>query len=171
MQQVSSLLFLEMVPSQLRSQLHKPVKCIALEFDHNRSWISSLSMTVAIFTSLVPAQTPPSHEEKGLVTIERFLGCAELAVLTVDYIASHKAYFSGLWAHLDDMALFHWIDCWLSTTKKSLNSHQILFLMKKRGLGMRLPPAALVVCDQTPFNTEGSSFALRICHHHDELSS
>ena len=26
------------------------------------------------------AQTPPSHEEKGLVTIEHFLGCAESAV-------------------------------------------------------------------------------------------
>ena len=29
-------------------------------------------------------QTPPSHEERGLVTIERFLGCAESAVLTLN---------------------------------------------------------------------------------------
>ena len=26
-------------------------------------------------------QTPPSHQEKGLVTIERFLGCAKSAIL------------------------------------------------------------------------------------------
>jgi len=42
-----------------------------------------------------------------------------------------RAYFIGLHARLDDMALFHWLvqnqDCWLSTTKKSLNSHQTLF--------------------------------------------
>ena len=38
--------------------------------------------------------------------------------------------------------LFHWIVqnqvCWLSTTKKLLNSHQTLFLVRGRGLGMRL---------------------------------
>jgi len=43
-----------------------------------------ITVTIAIFTSLVPAQTPPSHEERGLVTIEQFLGCAELAVLTLN---------------------------------------------------------------------------------------
>ena len=30
------------------------------------------------------AQTPPSHKEKGRVTIERFLGCAESTVLILD---------------------------------------------------------------------------------------
>jgi len=34
------------------------------------------------------------------------------------------------YVHSDDMALFHWLvqnqDCWLSTIKKSLSSHQIL---------------------------------------------
>jgi len=34
--------------------------------------------------SLFHAQTQPSHKEKGLVTIERFLGYAESAVLIVD---------------------------------------------------------------------------------------
>ena len=37
--------------------------------------------------------------------------------------------------------VFHWLvqnqDCWLSTTKKSLNSHQTLFLVRGRGLGTR----------------------------------
>ena len=45
----------------------------------------------------------------------------------IDYIlAWRKAYFIGSCARLDDVALFHWIvqdqDCWLSTTKKSLNT-------------------------------------------------
>jgi len=31
-----------------------------------------------------PAQSLPSHEEKGPVTIERLLGCAESAVLILD---------------------------------------------------------------------------------------
>ena len=30
------------------------------------------------------AQISPSHEEKGLVTIERFLGCAKSAVLILN---------------------------------------------------------------------------------------
>ena len=30
------------------------------------------------------AQTPPSHEERGLVTIERLLGCAESEVLVLN---------------------------------------------------------------------------------------
>ena len=28
--------------------------------------------------------------------------------------------------------LFHWIDCWLGTTKKALNSHQILFRPREK---------------------------------------
>ena len=47
-----------------------------------------------------------------------------------------KAYFIGLCTHLDDIALFHWLvqnqDCWLSTTKKLLNSHQTLFLVREQ---------------------------------------
>ena len=39
-------------------------------------------------------------------------------------------YFIGLGAHLDGVALFYWLvqnqDCWLSTTKNLLNSHQTL---------------------------------------------
>ena len=62
---------------------------------------------------------------------------------TNDYmLALCKAYFIGLCAHLDAMALFHWIvqnqDCWLSTTKKSINTYQTLFLVRGQGLGMRL---------------------------------
>jgi len=61
----------------------------------------------------------------------------------IDYmLAWCKAYFIGLCACLDDVALFHWLvqnqDCWLSTTKKSLNSHQTLFLMRGQSLGTRL---------------------------------
>jgi len=63
--------------------------------------------------------------------------------MNIDYmLAWRKAYFIGLCAHLDDVALFHWIfqdqDCWLSTTKKSLNSYQTLFLMREQGLSTRL---------------------------------
>lgn len=29
-------------------------------------------------------ETPPSHEEKDLMTIEQFLGCAKLAVLILN---------------------------------------------------------------------------------------
>ena len=52
---------------------------------------------------------------------------------------------SLVYAHawkLDDVAQFQWIvqnqDCWLSTTKKLLNSHQTLFLVRGWGLGTRL---------------------------------
>ena len=38
------------------------------------------------------------------------------------------------------IALFHWLvpnhDCWLGTTRKVLNSHQTLFLVRGWGLGM-----------------------------------
>ena len=33
------------------------------------------------------AQTPPSHKEMGLVTIEQFLGCAESVVLIMNMFA------------------------------------------------------------------------------------
>lgn len=33
---------------------------------------------------LVLCQTPPSHEVKGLVTVEWFLGCAESTVMILD---------------------------------------------------------------------------------------
>ena len=46
------------------------------------------------------AQTPPSHEEKGLVTIERFLGCADSAVLIFE---------RTLITCLHDVRLFHWL--------------------------------------------------------------
>ena len=43
------------------------------------------------------------------------------------------------WLH--DMALFHWVvqyqDCGLGTTKKLLNGHQTLFLVRGWGLGVR----------------------------------
>ena len=47
---------------------------------------------------------------------------------------------SRTWLH--DVALFHWVvqyqDCRLGTTKKLLNGHQTLFLVRGWGLGMRL---------------------------------
>ena len=63
--------------------------------------------------------------------------------MNVDYmLAWCKAYFIGLCASLDDVVLFHWIvhnqDCWLSTSKKLLNSHQTLFLVRGWGLDTRL---------------------------------
>ena len=51
------------------------------------------------------------------------------------------------WLH--DVALFHWVvqyqDCRLGTTKKLLNGHQTLFLVRGWGLGMRL------LCDMTSY--------------------
>ena len=45
-------------------------------------------------------QTPPSEEEKGLVTVERFLGCAESAVLDLgkpiklQYLITHDLHMT-----------------------------------------------------------------------------
>jgi len=51
--------------------------------------------------------------------------CQGSSIENIDYVlAWRKAYFIGLHARLDDVALFHWLvqnqDCWLSKTKQSL---------------------------------------------------
>ena len=77
---------------------------------------------VSYIRSQSHAQTPPSHEEQGLVTIERFLGCAEsakchqscdLSSATEARVESgHKTTNrsvgqSSTWLH--NVALFHWV--------------------------------------------------------------
>jgi len=70
------------------------------------------------------------------VTIERFLGCAEPAVLILNKITClHDVGWFTLtlgWCGLQNQ------DCWLSITKKSLNSHQTLYIVRRWGLGLRL---------------------------------
>ena len=51
----------------------------------------SISSSLALFSSLVRTQTPPSHEEKGLVDIERFLGSACCRMKSCDFWRSSAA--------------------------------------------------------------------------------
>ena len=67
----------------------------------------------------------PSHDVKGLVAVEWFLGYAESTVLILECTSSKcerkPPYIMQACNFVQNQY------CWLGTTKKSLNSHQALF--------------------------------------------
>ena len=77
----------------------------------NAYWfLPFLSIQDQVCSSLVP-RPHVSHEEKDLVTIERFLGCAVL-ILNESWL--HACMMEGLFhwfmrTHLDYVTLFNWI--------------------------------------------------------------
>ena len=85
------------------------------------------------------AQTPPSHKEKSLVTIQRFLGCTKSAVSILDKKMNSVHCPSAQvnqWnrAYIMQACKINFCSnqyCWLCTTKKLLNSHQTLILLKR----------------------------------------
>ena len=77
----SRLRLRERIPPAPSSQLqaHDPRVPEGYSEERNTVIASLLATQDQIFLCITHAQTPSSHEERGLVTIERFLGCAESA--------------------------------------------------------------------------------------------
>ena len=81
----------------------------------------------ASFPSHVSCQTPPSHREKGLVTVESMSvpGCAESAVLILNkpiqcnVICALMLSNEIAQCHKDVTFTCSKIDCWLGTTKEA----------------------------------------------------
>ena len=117
--------------------------------DHGFNFLSSSSESIP-FPSLVPRPHP--HKEKGLVSIERFLGCSELAVFI-----QNKPLNETTLRHKDIQ------DCWLGTTKDALNSHQTLFFVRVWGLGTRQTSSPdVIVCLFAVWNDTTSTVGVRL---------
>ena len=96
-----------------------------------------------IIIIIVSYPDPTLKRGKGLVTVERFLGCAESAVLLLSKpIKSPNVKLARDYKKNRSFVLRVVIQysqgCWFSTTKKLLNCHLTLYLSCGRGLGTRL---------------------------------
>ena len=82
----------------------------------------------------------PSYEERGLMTIERFLGCAQSAVSTPNKPMKWRCNYSLIQKSrlLTCPRVYNCYKPLLATTKEALNSHQTLYLVRGWGLRMRL---------------------------------
>jgi len=101
---------------------------------YSERWITVLqySVTWVLITKphshfMSPCQTPPSHREKGLVTVESMSvpGCAESAVLILNkpiqcnVICALMLSNEIAQCHKDVTFTCSKIDCWLGTTKEA----------------------------------------------------
>ena len=98
------------------------------EMNHSTAVFSYMSAdNKASFPSHVSCQTPPSHREKGLVTVESMSvpGCAESAVLILNkpiqcnVICALMLSNEIAQCHKDVTFTCSKIDCWLGTTKEA----------------------------------------------------